>query len=238
MVASIENVWCIVPAGGIGKRMNSAIPKQYLAFQSTTVIDFTLKRLLRCKQIDKVIVAIHEDDIEWKNTAYVEHPKVITTHGGVERAHSVLNALQKIKTLGKAQDWVLVHDAARPCVLPSDIELLIGLADKKKTGAILAAPIADTVKQVSNGRVDKTLDRQCLWRALTPQIFRVKELEDALLGAMEMNAPVTDEASAIELAGGKPLIAEGRGDNIKITSPMDLSMASYIIEQQELSKCE
>jgi 2-C-methyl-D-erythritol 4-phosphate cytidylyltransferase len=218
--------------------MVSATPKQYMPFKEGTVIDFTLQRLLSCEKIKKIVVAIQADDTYWNMTRFHDHPKILTASGGSERSSSVLNALQEIEVLGGDNDWVLVHDAARPCVLAGDIHRLIDAACTQDSGALLVAPIADTVKQVSGGVVSNTLDRSKLRHALTPQIFRVNELKQAIVNAAKQGQTITDEASAIELIGGSPVVVEGRSDNIKITTPSDLSLARFIVEQQELELCE
>lgn len=241
--SSTSNVWCIVPAAGIGSRMKSDVPKQYLAFQSSTLIEFTLKRLMTCQRIQRIVVALDSEDSYWDKTSYTADQRVITTHGGNERADSVLNALQALKAAAelnvKSDDWVLVHDAARPCVMATDINLLIDHCMENDTGAILASPIIDTIKLVKNqNKIQTTVKRDDLWRAFTPQIFKLAALETALITAKNAGFIVTDEASAMENMGYQPLIVEGRADNIKVTSPTDLNLANYIIKQQEQQLCE
>lgn len=149
---------------------------------------------------------------------------------GHERAHSVLNALQYLQTVAGAEDWVLVHDAARPCVSTADIRAL--LAETDSAGAILASPVCDTVKKVTDCHIDSTLDRSRLWAAQTPQMFPLGELLQALNHALMKNLSVTDEASAMELAGRRPRVVPASRHNIKVTHPEDLALAELILGYQ------
>jgi 2-C-methyl-D-erythritol 4-phosphate cytidylyltransferase len=229
-----DKIWCIVPAAGIGSRMKAECPKQYLPFQSSTVLDATIKRLLAVQQIEKLVVCIHPDDELWPQSAFAKHDKVFVTTGGEERAESVLNGIKAIKEYAQDGDWVLVHDAARPCVRTREIECLIQRSLNTQQGAILAARIHDTIKKVDKGFSVNTVDRSHLWRALTPQLFKLVDLDRALSSAKSNNVKVTDEASAIELLGKSVEIVEGSADNIKITSPGDLSLAAFYMQQQEI----
>jgi len=228
-------ICCVVPAAGIGQRMQSDIPKQYLPFADSTVLEQTLKRLLSSPLIKTVIVALHPEDQFWQKTKFFNHPQVLTVVGGKERADSVLNALNVIKQFNDPTEWVMVHDAARPCIDIKDIKKLLVSVFSQQVGAILAMPLHDTVKKVLDQQVVETLDRRFLWRALTPQVFKLNDLMEALLIAKENAYSVTDEASAIEKIAGQAMIVEGRADNIKITSPADLKLAEYFIQQQELN---
>ncbi|PHS71285.1 MAG: 2-C-methyl-D-erythritol 4-phosphate cytidylyltransferase [Cycloclasticus sp.] len=230
-----EKIWCVVPAAGIGSRMLTDCPKQYLPFQSSTVLDTTISRLLASQQIEKLVVCLREADNYWPKSAYASHNKVIVAAGGEQRADSVLNGILAFKEHAGPDDWVLVHDAVRPCVKTSDIEFLIQRALEIQQGAILAAPIHDTIKQVNNDVSVNTVDRSHLWRALTPQLFKLLDLEQALLTARANNVQVTDEASAIEQFDKPVHIVEGSTDNIKITSPGDLSLAGFYMQQQEVN---
>jgi 2-C-methyl-D-erythritol 4-phosphate cytidylyltransferase len=237
-----SKVWCIVPAAGTGSRMQSVVPKQYLPLKSAALIDFTLKRLKACDRISSIVVALDPNDDYWHKTISSAEDRVSTATGGNERADSVFNALQTLKNTtelnAKLNDWVLVHDAARPCICKADINELIDACLIENRGGLLATPMIDTVKSVTDNKVDKTVDRNGLWRALTPQLFKLSELEAALVSAKKSGFIVTDESSAIEHVGGHPLIIEGRVDNIKVTSPADLSLAEHIITQQEKEVCE
>ncbi|MBS3964570.1 MAG: 2-C-methyl-D-erythritol 4-phosphate cytidylyltransferase [Methylomonas sp.] len=228
---SIPSCWAVVPAAGVGKRMLADRPKQYLPLAGKTVIEHTLSRLLASGAFAKVAVAISIEDPYWPELAIARHPDVITAPGGKERADSVLSALKTLQGLASGNDWVLVHDAARPCLTTSDIHLQIQTLKDDPVGGILALSSHDTLKQVEGDVITTTIDRKHIWRALTPQMFRYGLLRDALQQT-EGNPAITDEASALELLGFKPKIVEGRPDNIKITRPDDLALAQFHMEQQ------
>ncbi|MEO1888413.1 MAG: 2-C-methyl-D-erythritol 4-phosphate cytidylyltransferase [Cycloclasticus sp.] len=237
MNSEIGKIWCIVPAAGVGLRYGEDRPKQYLPFRSSTIIDTSIKTLLSCSSLEKVIVCIHPDDGHAQKSDFVKHPRVDVVIGGNERADSVLNGIQSIMTAAANNDWVLVHDAARPCVRLADINKLISAVKKHQQGAILAAPIHDTLKEVANELAVRTLDRTKLWRALTPQLFKLSDIQAALLSAKKHSSVVTDEASAIEQFGLPVRIVEGHADNIKITVPADLQLANMYMDQQEEQSC-
>ena len=226
------NFWAVVPAAGVGKRMNADRPKQYLELAGKTVIEHTLLRLLSAEVFTAVAVAISEEDPYWPDLDVSVHKKIITAAGGKERADSVLSALKAIRTVASDDDWVLVHDAARPCITTIDIHHLIDSLKTDEIGGILALSSHDTLKSVQGDNIIVgTLDRSHIWRALTPQMFRYGLLKNALEVA-EGNAAITDEASALELQGMQPKIVEGRPDNIKITRPEDLALAQFYMEHQ------
>lgn len=237
MQSNENKVWCIVPAAGIGSRMKSNTPKQYLQLGLKTVLDSTLVRLLASKKIHKIVVCIHVDDTYWQQSEYVNDPHILIDEGGEKRSDSVLKGLSQIKQNTTENIWVLVHDAARPCVTTEDIDLLLNKVFQTQEGAILAKPIHDTIKKISEGLSVKTHDRSALWSALTPQVFKINELSEALERARLNGQQVTDEASAIELMAKPVHIVEGRADNIKITSPEDLKLARFYLEQQEKEAC-
>lgn len=226
------NFWAVVPAAGVGKRMNADRPKQYLELAGKTVIEHTLLRLLSAEVFTAVAVAISEEDPYWPDLDVSVHKKIITAAGGKERADSVLSALKAIRTVASDDDWVLVHDAARPCITTIDIHHLIDSLKTDEIGGILALSSHDTLKSVQGDNIIVgTLDRSHIWRALTPQMFRYGLLKNALEVA-EGNTAITDEASALELQGMQPKIVEGRPDNIKITRPEDLALAQFYMEHQ------
>ena len=211
--------------------MNADRPKQYLELAGKTVIEHTLSRLLGAEVFDAVAVAISEEDPYWPNLEISANKKIITASGGKERADSVLSALKSIREVASNDDWVLVHDAARPCITATDIHFLINSLVNDEVGGILALSSHDTLKNVQGISIVGTLDRRHIWRALTPQMFRYGLLKSALEAA-EGNPAITDEASALELQGLQPKIVEGRPDNIKITRPEDLALAHFYMEQQ------
>jgi 2-C-methyl-D-erythritol 4-phosphate cytidylyltransferase len=223
--------WAVVPAAGVGKRMQADRPKQYLPLGGKTVIENTLERLLHSEAFNAVAVAISIEDPYWPELPVSSDPQIITAPGGTERADSVLSALKILEGSAAEDDWVLVHDAARPCLTATDIHLLIDSLQDDPVGGILALSSHDTLKQVESGSIVGTVDRSKVWRALTPQMFRYGMLRDALQEA-EGNPAITDEASALELKGLQPKIVEGRPDNIKITRPEDLALAQFYMEQQ------
>ncbi|OOZ36264.1 2-C-methyl-D-erythritol 4-phosphate cytidylyltransferase [Solemya velesiana gill symbiont] len=225
--------WAVVPAAGAGRRMGSEVPKQYLQLGERKVIEHTLGRLLGHTLIRGVAVAVSASDEWWPETAFAGHPSVFRVGGGEERCHSVLNALVELKRHADPDDWVLVHDAARPCLRSEDIDRLIQAMKDDAPGGLLAVPVHDAVKRSDEGdRVVETVPREALWRAYTPQVFRLEALHEALKRALAEGQLVTDDASAMELQGVKPLLVEGHSDNIKITRPEDLELAAFYLSKQ------
>lgn len=226
--------WLIVPAAGIGQRMQAECPKQYLRIDRRFILDITLSRTLDSALFDGCVVALHPDDRWWPDTEASGDSRIQTCRGGSERADSVLAALRALAPQADADDWVLVHDAARPCLHRDDLVRLITSLQNHDVGGLLASPVADTLKRGSNTtppEAQETVDRSSLWRALTPQMFRYAKLVNALELAMENGQPVTDESSAMEFSGNMPVLVEGRPDNIKITVPADLALAGFILSQ-------
>ncbi len=223
--------WAVVPAAGVGKRMNADRPKQYLELAEKTVIEHTLSRLLQANVFSAVVVSISSEDPYWPELDVSKNPQVFTAPGGKERADSVLSGLKSIHNKANDEDWVLVHDAARPCLTSEDIHKLIETLKDDEVGGILALSSHDTLKNVDGSRILGTLDRRHIWRALTPQMFHYGMLKSAL-EETQGNPAVTDEASALEILGFTPKIVEGRPDNIKITRPEDLALAQFYLEQQ------
>lgn len=216
--------------------MGADVPKQYLSLQNSTVIEASLSGFLRHPQIAGVVVALQQEDQMWSDLNIATHKSIHTVVGGKTRALSVNSALNKVLEMSKSNDFVLVHDAARPCLSYSDLDLLIQQLQQDKVGGILATPISDTIKHAkeidANIEVSKTIDRANLWKALTPQMFRVAVLQKALNHCFENNIDATDEASAVEAIGLKVKMIEGRSDNIKITRPEDIQLAESILKQK------
>ena len=226
----MQTFTAVVPAAGRGSRMQANKPKQYLHLGDKTIIEHTLTRLLAHPQIEKIVVVIADDDHYFSSLPLANHPRIEVTLGGPERAISVLNGLSSVET-----DWVLVHDAARPCITQSDLDALMAAAELGEDGAILAVPVKDTMKRSdSQQRIEETVERGYLWHALTPQMFPTQQLADAIDAGLTQSIVLTDEASAMERAGFKPLLVTGRSDNIKVTRPEDLALAAFILQQQEL----
>lgn len=249
-----SSCWLLIPAAGIGSRMAADKPKQYLPLtvcgQNQTVIEATLAPWLTMPAIKGVVVVLSPEDEYWQHLELRHHPKISVVEGGAERCDSVLQGLTFL--LGRAQelDWVLVHDAARPCVALEDIETLISTVSAAKgsaAGGLLASRVIDTLKQQRpqsldgvnslaasnlNYNVAHTVDRSVLWRALTPQMFRLGQLHNALKSALANGQAITDEASAMEWQGLSVALVPGRSDNIKITQPEDLALAEFILSRQ------
>ncbi|MFO6422778.1 2-C-methyl-D-erythritol 4-phosphate cytidylyltransferase [Motilimonas sp. KMU-193] len=218
----------VVPAAGIGSRMQAELPKQYLPLSDSTVIELSLATLLAHPKIEQVVVVLAENDHWFKQLSCAQHPKLTLAIGGAERANSVLSGLLAVKQA----DWVLVHDAARPCLTKGDIDLLIEHTGSKQQGAILATQVRDTMKRCAeSGQIIKTVAREQLWHALTPQAFLRDQLIQSLQQGITLGRQITDEASAIELAGLPCSVIAGRADNIKVTRPEDMAMAELFIKQ-------
>jgi 2-C-methyl-D-erythritol 4-phosphate cytidylyltransferase len=222
--------WAVVPAAGFGRRFGGDTPKQYLNLGGRPLIEHTLRALLRHPGIDAAMVAIAPDDPYWAGWRELEGKPVYTCMGGGERVDSVLAALMALPATVDEDQWVLVHDAARPCVPAMDLTKLIALGQADPVGALLAAPVRDTVKSVdANGRIIRTEPRERLWRALTPQMFRRGGLTRALRAAIKAGVAVTDEAAAMERLGLKALVVEGSEENIKVTTPADLALVESLL---------
>ena len=222
--------------------MGMSMPKQYLPLLGKTVIEHALDRLSSHPRIAGVVVVIAPGDTHWQAIALARgnagRPAPIIAAGGVERYHSVLNGLRKLAEIAQPHDWVLVHDAARPCIRHADVDTLINTFINNGTdhavGGLLGVPVSDTVKRADHaGNIVETVNRHGLWRAMTPQMFRLEVLTHALHYAVTQHLPVTDEAAAMELCGFAPRMIEGHADNIKITLPQDLVLAELYIKQQE-----
>jgi 2-C-methyl-D-erythritol 4-phosphate cytidylyltransferase len=212
--------------------MGTEVPKQYLEVGGKPVLQHTLERLLSVETIAGINVALGEEDGYWPDLPFTDHPRIRAVPGGRERADSVYSALLHLEDRAKPDDWVLVHDAARLCITRSDVLRLIETLRDDPIGGILALPVSDTLKTVDDQHITGTPDRRQVWRALTPQMFRYSLLRQALFDAAEQNRLVTDESSALELAGYRPCIVEGRPDNLKITRPEDLPLAAFYLERQ------
>jgi len=227
----------IVPAAGVGKRMLASCPKQYLEINNQSILTHTTNRLLSHANIAKVIIVLSDDDAYFGQTELADNANIIRVSGGEERVDSVLNGLQVIDI--EKYPWVLVHDAARPCVTHDDIDKIIDQCIANNCGGLLAAQVVDTIKENSQehlNAVGSTIDRANLWHAFTPQMYKTVELKQAIEQALEQGLQITDESSAIEFAGLPSLLVLGRRDNIKITRPEDIALATFYLDQQKLSQ--
>ncbi len=229
-----KQIWVVIPASGIGSRMQASLPKQYLPLQNKTVIESTLDRLLSLDAIDGAVVVLNEKDQYWHNLNYQNDKPILTAIGAKERSGSVLNGLEALKDLSQKNDlWVMIHDAVRPCVTHTDLQLLVDGSLVEKDGLFLAHPVADTLKRVnSNLHCVETVDRESLWRAFTPQMFPFELIYEALLKVMGNGLQITDDVSAVQALNLSPKIILGRSDNIKITYPQDIVIAETILKQQ------
>jgi 2-C-methyl-D-erythritol 4-phosphate cytidylyltransferase len=225
--------WVVIPAAGSGNRMGAAVPKQYLELAGRTVIEHTLACFTSHPLISGVVVALAERDPAWSRLALSPGRPLVTVAGGADRHLSVLNALCRLADMALPDDWVLVHDAARPCLRRADLDRLIAMLQDHPVGGLLGVPVPDTLKRVdARGDVVETLQRDGVWRAQTPQMFRLGALTAALEGASAAGVAVTDEAGAMEHAGHAVRMVEGHADNIKITAPGDLALAEVFLRLQ------
>lgn len=229
-----SEVWAVVPAAGIGRRFAGDRPKQYATLGSRPVIAHVVARLAAVHGVAGIVVAVSPADPWWRAAAEGFGAAVDTVAGGAERRDSVLNALDHLSTIAPDDALAMVHDAVRPCVEVEDIERVVAAARREPDGAVLAAPVSDTLKRAGpEGSIAGTVDRSGLWRALTPQVFPLGRLRAALRDAVGSGCPVTDEAQAMERAGARPVLVEGSPGNIKITRPEDLALARALLEGRE-----
>jgi len=226
--------WAVVPAAGSGLRMGADVPKQYLLLRGRRVLDHSLAALLGHPAIRGAVVAVAADDARWRDCDHARDPRVRWVAGGAERCHSVLNALSELAGEAAADDWALVHDAARPCLSREDLDRLVDRLRDHPVGGLLGVPVRDTMKRCADdGSVVGTVDRVGLWHAYTPQMFRFGLLKAALESATAAGDLVTDEAAAVERVGLVPRVVEGSFGNIKVTRPQDLALAEFFLGQRE-----
>lgn len=243
-MASVNQFIVIVPAAGVGKRMQANCPKQYLTINGKTILTHTINKLLCHPRISKVVVALNENDQYFADSDFVNNSDVIRVKGGKERVDSVLNGLSAIDA--EEYPWVLVHDAARPCLSHQDIDNLLESCLVNNCGGLLATPVRDTMKRGFSlaaelttklkdnmpNKVKKTVDRNQLWHALTPQLYKTTELTSAINQAVMQSLIITDESSAMEQAGFASILVSGSSENIKITHPDDLALAEFYLNRQ------
>lgn len=249
-------VYAIIPAAGIGSRMQSSIPKQYLPLCGSTVLLHSIRAILALSQVSRLYIALNPADTWWPQSCSQlsadELQRVHICEGGAERWQSVRMALQCVTEHTAHNDWVLIHDAVRPCVRSQDLlALLKSCVEESRaespeagqvsgqeavTGALLAVPVSDTLKRADTQlHVHSTVDRSQLWAACTPQMFRVRDLLSALQRCADHGVTVTDESSAMEFCGVKPVLVPCHKDNIKITYPEDLQLAEWILRARQQS---
>ena len=229
------DIWCVVPAAGIGRRMGGDRPKQYLRIRGRMVIEHTLQRLCSHPAIRAVCIALAPGDDFFAKVEVSSSSGLRRCAGGVERQDSVINGIRALASDGaREQDWVMVHDAVRPCLRAADIDRLVDEGCRHPVGGVLGIPVRDTMKRVNESLdIGETVSRDHLWHAFTPQMFRLAELLKALEGAASDGAMVTDEAQAMERCGARARMVEGHADNIKITTTADLAIAEQYLAAQE-----
>ena len=231
------NFWVIIPAAGIGSRMQADRPKQYLEVAGQTILEHTVHCFLSHPKFQSVSLGLSKDDDYWNDLPLSSNRHIKLFEGGKERVDSVLNGLDSLLGLAKPDDWVWVHDAARPCLSHHEIDDIINaLVDVDDgvvlDGIVLAVPVYDTVKRANkDAQIIQTVDREGLWRAMTPQVFRFAQLKSALECSLDEQVCVTDESSAIEFCGGKPVLILGSDKNIKVTHPQDLGVVARTITE-------
>ncbi|PPI86386.1 2-C-methyl-D-erythritol 4-phosphate cytidylyltransferase [Candidatus Pantoea edessiphila] len=225
-----KDIVAIVPAAGIGRRMQINYPKQYITIGKKTIIEHSITSLLTHPDIKQIIIALNSEDQYFTTLPIANNHKVSCVIGGDTRAKSVLAGLK----IAPITNWVLVHDASRPCLHTDDLLRLIKIRDKTNIGGILAAPLTDTIKLNKTGKdvIDRTLERKNLWRALTPQFFSRSLLISCLEEALFNDVNITDEANALEYCGYYPILIKGRSDNIKITYSEDILLAEFYLNKQ------
>jgi 2-C-methyl-D-erythritol 4-phosphate cytidylyltransferase len=222
----------VIPAAGIGRRMGADRPKQYLLLAGRPILEHVCRLFLSESGCRAVVVGLDDNDPSWETLELGHDTRLIRAPGGGERCHTVLNALQALEGTASASDWVLVHDAARPCLRRADLHRLLDDLADDPVGGLLAVPAPDTMKRAdSDNRVAKTVARTNLWHAQTPQMFRLGALGAALRAALKEGGTVTDDAEAMERAGYRPRLIEGHPDNLKITRPEDLERARRIFSR-------
>lgn len=229
--SSKPRYWAIIPAAGMSTRMKADKPKQYVMLAGQTILTRVVNLFSTHPAIEKVIVVLHAQDRWWSTLSFLHPEKILTVVGGKERVHSVFLGLSFLKDYAHSKDFILVHDAARPCLQSRDISRLIAALKNHDVGGLLGLPVVDTLKKVDAAEsVEKTISREHLWQAQTPQCFRYGLLTTAIEKALSDDSIVTDESSAIEYTGVKPKMILGDVRNIKITFPDDIALAEKLIE--------
>lgn len=233
MSAGVTRHWAIVPAAGSGARLAGTTPKQYQKIGKHSLLEHSLRALLQVEAVDSVVVVLAANDRHWQQLQIASNSRIQTVTGGARRCDSVLAGLQFLATYAQADDRVLVHDAARPCITPADIDRLLLQAGAHPVGGILAVPVVDTLKRVDlDGNIIATQDRSQLYQAQTPQLFRFAVLLEALQTALAADLEITDESSAVEKMGLQPIVVGGSQQNIKVTYAEDLALVRQILRSR------
>lgn len=234
----VSPVWVVIPAAGVGSRMESEQPKQYLKIADKTIIEHTLECFINHPQVAGIIVVLSSDDPYWKQLKIKsDAASIYTVEGGEQRSDSVERALEYLRVVEKLDDdtWVMVHDAARPCVSQADINALLSIRSDEKVGGILATPVRDTMKRgfPDQSKISHTESRDNLWHALTPQLFKLGSLINALELCKGKSIVVNDESSAFEAIGEHPELVKGSHENIKVTFPSDIEYVSFLLSNRK-----
>lgn len=218
----MKKYFAVIPAAGTGVRFGSDVPKQFLHIDGVSVLERSVAPFLACELVEKIVVVLNKKDSDY--FSFLPHEQIIVTQGGSERMISVLNGLNALADFASNDDWVLVHDGVRPFLNINDINKLIKVVSEHSIGGILGVPVKDTIKKINeSGEILSTVDREVLWHASTPQLFRYGLLKEALSKAVTENVIVTDESHALERLGKKPIIVQGCSKNTKITFIEDLT---------------
>ncbi|WP_439107180.1 2-C-methyl-D-erythritol 4-phosphate cytidylyltransferase [Congregibacter sp.] len=226
----MSDIWAVVPAAGSGSRLAESVAKQYLEIDGRSLLDWSVAALLSYSDLRGCVVALPETDLEIEREGCLRDGRVTVCAGGASRAESVAAGLRALPA--SDEDWVLVHDAARPCLSQSELQSLIEEVTTSGVGGLLAVPVTDTLKRADEeSRVKTTLDRDAIWRAQTPQMFRVGELRGALAAAEDKGVAVTDEASAMEAEGFEVQLVRGSIGNLKVTYASDMQLAAFWLQQ-------
>lgn len=234
---NIPCIHALIPAAGHSVRFGGTTLKQYAHLMGQPVIAHSIEAVLRHPAVGSVTVALAADDGIYDELVRPIYPSVRTVMGGKSRAQTVMNGLNAIRERGPDYEWVLVHDAARPCLAVEALRRLVAAGLNSDNGAILAVPVSDTLKLADDaGRIESTVDRARFWAAQTPQLFRLRELAANLQAALEAGESPTDDAAAMERSGIHPLLVEGPRSNIKITGPEDLALAEFILQRQSMDE--
>ena len=240
----MSDLWAVIPAGGRGLRFGSLVPKQYMTVAGRPLLEHVLAAFLKPQVFKAVVVPVPTDDHRFNELASSDDDRVHAIMGGAERADSVRAGLDWIQEQGAGEDdWVFVHDAARPLITQNELQGLLEALDSSNCpGVVLGVPAADTLKRVdqispyreeSDRCIAETVNRAGLWHAMTPQVFRLGELSQALLSAKQKGFPVTDESQAMEAIGRPPWLIRGRRTNVKLTYPEDLELIEALLSARE-----
>jgi 2-C-methyl-D-erythritol 4-phosphate cytidylyltransferase len=230
-------VHALIPAAGQSVRFGGTTVKQYTHLLGQPVMAHSIQAVLKHPSVTQVTVVLAPDDGIYNELIRPVFPEVTTVEGGETRSQSVMNGLRFIMEADPDCEWVLVHDAARPCLSAAALHDLIELGLTSMAGAILAIPVSDTLKVANeSGYINKTVDRSCYWSAQTPQLFRIHQLAANMESALSQGEQPTDEAAAMEAAGVHPLLVQGVASNIKITGPDDMAMAEFVLQRQAVAE--